>query len=149
MKAIYVVSNRVNIIDINTSILQEVILNELRDAQSLEVLKLEEVEDEIVNITIVELHLTIARVVHVDRRDGRGDHLNELEIVNGIAFWGHQLYVMDMRAQANYQTILVSLDSRNELVCVSFVPQHFQTLEPVVSGEDVRLSNKVLVRVVI
>ena len=69
MKAIYVVSNRVNIIDINTSILQEVILNELRDAQPLEVLKLEEVEDEIINITIVKLHLTIAWIVHVDRAD--------------------------------------------------------------------------------
>ena len=89
MKAIYVVSNRVNIVDINTSILQEVILNELRDAKSLEVLKLEEVEDEIVNITIVELHLTIAWIVHVDRRDGRGDNLNELEVVDSIAFRGH------------------------------------------------------------
>ena len=67
MKAIYVVSNRVNIVDINTSILQEVILNELRDAKSLEVLELEEVEDEIIDITIVELHLTIAWIVHVDR----------------------------------------------------------------------------------
>ena len=45
MKAIYVVSNRVNIVDVNTSISQEVVLNELRDTQSLEVLKLEEMED--------------------------------------------------------------------------------------------------------
>ena len=45
MKAIYVVSDGVNIIDINTSVPQEVVLNELRDAQSLEVLKLEEMED--------------------------------------------------------------------------------------------------------
>ena len=45
MKAIYVVSNRVYIVDVNTSVPQEVVLNELRDAQSLEVLKLEEMED--------------------------------------------------------------------------------------------------------
>ena len=45
MKAIYVVSNGVNIVDVNTSIPQEVVLNELRDSQSLEVLKLEEMED--------------------------------------------------------------------------------------------------------
>ena len=45
MKTIYVVSNRVYIVDVNTSVPQEVVLNELRDAQSLEVLKLEEMED--------------------------------------------------------------------------------------------------------
>ena len=105
-------------------------------------------EDELTHIAVGELHLTIAWIVHVDRRDGRSDHLNELEVVDGIALRCHQLYMMDMCTKAYNQSILMLLDSLNERVCVSFVPQHLQSLKPVVAGEDVRLSNKVLVRVI-
>ena len=105
-------------------------------------------EDKLIYIAVVELHLTIARIVHVDRRDGWSDHLNELEVVDSIALRGHQLYMMDVCTEADNQTILMLLDSLNKHVRVSFVPQHFQTLEPVVTGEYVRLSDKILVRII-
>ena len=55
--------------------------------------------------------------------------------------------MVNVRPQPDNQSVLVSLDSLHELVSVRGVPQHFQTLEPVVSGEDMRLCDEVLVRV--
>ena len=89
MKAINVVSNRVYIVHVDTRVPQEVILNELSDAESLEVLKLEEVEDEIIYLAVAELHFTIAWVIHVDRGDSWGNHLNKFEVRNSITLRGH------------------------------------------------------------
>ena len=107
VKAIYVVSDRAGVVDVAARIPQQVILDELREAEPLKVLQLEEVEDEFVDFAVGELHLAVAGVVHVDRRYGRRDDLYDVQVFNCCAHGCHHLHMMDVSTKAKNQPVFI------------------------------------------
>ena len=114
----------------------------------MEVFKLEEPKEQVLDaICLRESQLAVARVVHVNGRDGRRDHLHYVKIVKVRVHWRHQVNMVDVRAQADDQSVLVPVQNGDDGARVGLVPEHFEVLVPIVAEKDVGLGDKALVRV--
>lgn len=146
VQAVQIGSHRISIVQVHTSVAHNIILSEIDNVQSLEVFELEESEQELFDsFFFIKDELSIARIVHVDRRNSRRYHLYKIQIINCSTHWSHDLNMMDVSPKTQYESILVLLENCEDRVSVGIVPKHLELVVPIVAKKDVRLSDEMSV----